>query len=149
MDEGQELEVAGARYGNCCLALALGRAVVGQAAAQAEVHAWASDWVAKLPAAKKNRLEKNEAGVGEMLYDDYVEFVTAVDPNAVVFILTEGNPATKVWAGQNASLDNMVPYVLKLADFHFTALFPQDGTTLNDLLPEMPPIDVFSCVGTL
>ena len=148
MDEGQELEVAGARYGNCCLALALGRAVVGSAAARVEVHEWASQWVANLPEAKKHRLEKNEAGVGEMLYDDYVEFVTAVDPDAVVFILTKGSSATtKVWAGETASLDKMVPYVLKLADYHFTALFPRDGTTVKDLLPEMPPLDVFSYVG--
>ena len=148
MDEGQELEVAGARYGNCCLALALGRAVVGSAAARVEVHEWASQWVANLPEAKKHRLEKNEAGVGEMLYDDYVEFVTAVDPDAVVFILTKGSSATtKVWAGETASLDKMVPYILKLADYHFTALFPRDGTTVKDLLPEMPPLDVFSYVG--
>ena len=148
MDEGQELEVAGARYGNCCLALALGRAVVGPDADRAAVHSWASAWVTNLPEARKNRLQKNECTVGEAMYDDYVDFVTAVDPNAVVFVLTTGSPAmTKVWAGQNASLDNMIPYILKLADYHFTALFPPDGATLREILPDMPPLDIFSYVG--
>ena len=53
VDEGQDLEVAGTPYTNCCLSLALGRAVLGCDGEKEAVHAWAR-WIAGLPEAQKS-----------------------------------------------------------------------------------------------
>ena len=146
VDEGQTLEVNEVTYNNCCLALALGRAVAGADATREETQGWASAWLAGLPDALRDRIQRNEAEVGEALFDDYLEVVVRADDRAVVFLVAENPPSTRVWAGSSASWDEMRPYVLHLSGHHFTALFAKEGT-VREILPQLPPVEMFSYVG--
>ena len=65
VDEGQTLVVNEVTYNNCCLALALGRAVAGADATREETQGWASAWLTGLPL--RDRIQKNEAEFGEAL----------------------------------------------------------------------------------
>ena len=89
IDEGQTLEVEGEAHNNCCLPLALGRAKLGRDASKAAVRHWAAAWVARLPAEQQSacRVDVNEAKLGEGLYDDYVDFERAAEPEANKIIL--------------------------------------------------------------
>ena len=146
VDEGQTLEVNEVTYNNCCLALALGRAVAGADATREETQGWASAWLAGLPDALRDRIQRNEAEVGEALFDDYLEVVVRADDRAVVFLVAENPPSTRVWAGSSATWDEMRPYVLHLSGHHFTALFAKEGT-VREILPQLPPVEMFSYVG--
>ena len=146
VDEGQSLEVNEVTYNNCCLALALGRAIAGEAATRAEARSWASTWLAGLPDALRDRIRSNEAELGEMLFDDYLETVTQADERAVVFLVADDPPATRVWAGSAATWDEMRPHGLRLSGRHFTALFAKEGT-IREALPQLPPVEMFSYVG--
>ena len=148
VDEGQHLEVDGTAYGNCCLALSLGRAVAGPDGSKETVQEWARVWLAALPDNMRQRMARNEAELGEAMYDDYVEVLTRNDDRAVVFVMaSDGTPVTRVWAGAAATWDDMHPRVLKLASNHFTTLFAKDGAAAHDILPHLPPVEMFSYVG--
>ena len=147
-DEGQFLEVKDKKYGNCCLALAAGRAVVGRDGAKEAVQKWAGEFLMSLKADMQGRLEKNEAKAGEMLWDDYLMEVTRAAPNKVFCLVVLAEGCTKVWAGEAVKLDNPEVHFLKLEGIHYTALIPKkDEHDLSEIMPHLPPIDLFSMVG--
>ena len=147
-DEGQFLEVKDRKYGNCCLALAAGRAVVGKDGAKEAVQKWAGEFLTNLKEDMQGRLEKNEAKAGQMLWDDYLLEVTRAAPTKVFCLVVLAEGCTKVWAGDAVKLDNPEVHFLKLEGIHYTALIPKkDDHDIADILPHLPPIDMFSMVG--
>ena len=74
-----------------------------------------------------------------MLFDDYLETVTQADERAVVFLVADDPPATRVWAGSAATWDEMRPHGLRLSGHHFTALFAKEGT-IREALLQLPPV---------
>eukprot|EP00971_Amphidinium_carterae_P011277 221768-Amphidinium_carterae.2 len=77
VDEGVKLKVGDQDYGNCCLAISLGRALTGSKAEKAEVEAWATSYLQKLSTDNSAKLAKNKACVGDMLY--YCQEVIAME----------------------------------------------------------------------
>ena len=148
LKEVVEVDEDARMYGNCCLVLALGRAVARRDATAEAARDWVRTWVAALPDNMRGRLQQNESRLGEAMFDDYVEILTRSDDQAVVFMVaTDGTPSTKIWAGNAATSNNMRAYLLKLQGFHFTTLFPKDDNSIQSLLPRLPPIEIFSYVG--
>jgi Mg-chelatase subunit ChlD len=150
VDEGTRLEVSGKTHKNCCMPLSLARATLGPDAKQAEVHAWAAQWVEKLPENKQKacRVTANEANLGEGLYDDYVKFEIENEATQakVIFVVDASGGKTRVWAAEGASMDDMHPIFLRHEGFHFTALMLQTSD-IPEALADLPPIEGFSFVG--
>ena len=151
VDEGTRLEVAGKTHKNCCLPLSLGRATLGPDAKQEEVRVWAAAWVEKLPENKQKacRLAANEAKLGEGLYDDYVKFEIENGETAakVLFVVDAAGAKTRVWAAEDATMEDMNPVFLRHEGFHFTALTMETTTDVAEALGDLPPIEGFSFVG--
>lgn len=151
VDEGQNLEVDGKKYKNCCLALALARATLGGKGTKEEIQAWARDWISKLPENKQKacRLPAREASAGEALYDDYLQFEIDAAPSLpkVVFLVDTAQRCTKVWATEAATkLEDIQPVYIRHEGYHYTALLAQSDD-LTTLLKDLPALDAHSFVG--
>ena len=83
-----------------------------------DVRKRAEQRVTELPQYLKNGIDKNEAKVGESLFEDYLNKVVRDDETRVVCLAIPNDNSTRVWAGAQACLTSSKILSLKYVPGH-------------------------------
>ena len=95
-------------------------------------------------------MDANEAKqLGEGLYDDYVDFERAAEPDAnkVILVVDTLKRKTRVWAADGATTEDATVIAVRHKGYHFTALLPAKDCAAVKVLQHLPRFDEHSYVG--